>query len=425
MAAGLGVPGLALRTMKGGLQAWTLRLRYGGKQLRLLLGLFPAVNAEAARTKAIAALQAASENRDPATVIAPPASAIPETTFAQAWDIYAATRSKLKSAGVEKRRVARHVIPSLGALPIGDAMTAPVLVPFLERLAHVPAEREANARGGRPKGEGGTLTAEANRIYATLRAFAAWARRRRMIRENPFEADGIERPVKEEPSAQRQREETVRVLSLAELVDLWRGLDDEPSETVRDLVRLLILVPLRRDEIGELAWAEYEAAGEAEGHRGPLLRIPAGRMKGKRPAVVPLSVQAKALLDARREGTGLSPWVFPGRKAETPFHGWRKAAPRVVEALQRRQSGAVAFTIHDIRRSVASALVRELGADELLVGRLLQHSTRGALGVTAVYQTSKRIREQAAILQAWADMLTTSAEGKGRPGNVVVMARQG
>jgi site-specific recombinase XerD len=66
---------------------------------------------------------------------------------------------------------------------------------------------------------------------------------------------------------------------------------------------------------------------------------------------------------------------------------------------------------HTIRKSVATALVRDLGADELLVGRILQHSPKGSLGVTAVYQRSDRLAEQAVLLTRWAQHLTTVAAG--------------
>ncbi|SOD90201.1 tyrosine-type recombinase/integrase [Caenispirillum bisanense] len=425
MAAGLAVPGLQLRTTRTGQQAWTLRLRFGGKQLRLNLGIFPAVDREAARAKALGLIQAARDGNDPAAVLHPPAAPTTpaKATLREAWSLYAATRTAVRSAGQEQRRMELHVFPRLGDLAVEDAMTAAVLVPHLEALAHQPTTRPAKARGGRPQGAAGGLTAEANRVYTTLRAFAAWARRRRMIRENPFDADGIERPVKEEPSERRQREETERVLDLAELAALWRGLDDDPSPTLRALLRLLMLVPLRREEVTELSWAEYEPEGAAEDYRGPLLRIAADRMKGTRPAVVPLPARAAALVEERRDAAGLSPFVFPGRSAKAAFKGWRNGARRAIEALQRELPEAAPFTIRDIRRSVASALVRDLGADELLVKRILQHSTRAALGVTAVYQKSKRLREQAAVLQAWADLLVATAEGREAPGNVVQIKR--
>jgi len=64
---------------------------------------------------------------------------------------------------------------------------------------------------------------------------------------------------------------------------------------------------------------------------------------------------------------------------------------------------------HTIRASVATALVRDLGADELLVGRILQHSPRSALGITDTYQRSSRLAEQADLLERWSEHLQAAA----------------
>lgn len=54
-------------------------------------------------------------------------------------------------------------------------------------------------------------------------------------------------------------------------------------------------------------------------------------------------------------------------------------------------------------------MVRDLGADELLVGRILQHSPRSALGITDTYQRSRRLAEQADLLERWSEHLQTTA----------------
>ena len=54
-------------------------------------------------------------------------------------------------------------------------------------------------------------------------------------------------------------------------------------------------------------------------------------------------------------------------------------------------------------------MVRDLGAEELLVGRILQHSARSVLGVTDVYQRSTRLAEQAELLGRWSSHLQAVA----------------
>jgi hypothetical protein len=49
--------------------------------------------------------------------------------------------------------------------------------------------------------------------------------------------------------------------------------------------------------------------------------------------------------------------------------------------------------------------VRDVGADEGLVKRILQHSEESLLGVTAIYQKSRRLKEQAEMLQKWCALI--------------------
>jgi integrase len=167
----------------------------------------------------------------------------------------------------------------------------------------------------------------------------------------------------------------------------------------------MLLVPLRRDEWTDLTWVELRESFTADGWDGAALCIPAKRMKGRRLTVVPLPAQAAAILAERRKITGRGANVFsvPGRAG--PFNGWKRAAETLRRALGDRDD----WSPHTIRKSVATAMVRDLKADELLVGRVLQHSPKAALGVTAVYQRSDRIAEQAELLTRWADHLEAVA----------------
>jgi integrase len=218
----------------------------------------------------------------------------------------------------------------------------------------------------------------------------------------------MKRPVKIEPSQARQKAGTVAVLDLMELATLWRIAPGLPSSVLGDLTRCMLAVPLRREEWTALEWAEVRQVVE-DGWRGWALKISAARMKGGRPAVVPLPTQIVELLEARRKITGRGKFVFtvPGR--DTPFAGWRRAA----DVLRRELGSAVEWTPHDIRRSVATALARDIGPDEGVIKRILEHSADSFLGVTHVYQRSGRIKEQAEALQSWCDLLEKAAAGDG------------
>ena len=105
------------------------------------------------------------------------------------------------------------------------------------------------------------------------------------------------------------------------------------------------------------------------------------------------------------------------------FAGWRgidTLREKMNESLPPRQRRDD-WSPHTIRASVATALVRDLGADELLVGRILQHSPRSALGITDTYQRSARLAEQAELLEQWSAHLQKVARqvAYDRPERVV------
>jgi integrase len=257
---------------------------------------------------------------------------------------------------------------------------------------------------------------ETNRTFTSLHGLFRWCAEVGLRDDDP--ALLLRKPVKAEPSAVRQREGTEPLLDTLELAQLWRAAATVNSTVLGDLLRCLLLVPLRRDEWTDLTWAELRDSFTADGWTGAALCIPATRMKGRRLAVVPLPPQAMAILAARRKITGQSANVFsvPGRN--NPFNGWKRAAATLRQALGSRND----WSPHTIRKSVATAMVRDLKADELLVGRVLQHSPKAALGVTAIYQRSARIAEQAELLTRWAAHLEAAAailDGNGVAEQVV------
>jgi integrase len=122
-------------------------------------------------------------------------------------------------------------------------------------------------------------------------------------------------------------------------------------------------------------------------------------MKGKRPHAVPLPAAAVAILQGLRDarGPGAGPFIFSLTGGQTHFAGWRKAAPRIARAAALD----VPWVIHDLRRGAASAM-GEAGVREAVIRRILAHSARGLMGVTATYEGSERLGELRDALERWA-----------------------
>src|SRR5262249_19399687 len=276
-----GEAGLCLRVQPSGRKGWGLRLRVAGRQHRYSIGEYPATGLGEARELAARMKKAAARGTDPAEVMRPPPSKAP--TIREAVGIYMETKADNRSQKQERTRFRLHVEPVLG-----DKLVDRVSKADIDGLLHDLVHKLG-------------LRAEPNRVYTSLSGFWTWAVHQRGYRpDNPM--TGMRRPVKVEPSQAQQKAGTVAVLDLYELCSLWRLAPSLQSAVLPDLLRCMLAVPLRRQEWTELRWSEVNEIVE-DGWRGWALKIPAARMKGRRPAVGPLPSQIVAHLHDPRPPT--------------------------------------------------------------------------------------------------------------------------
>ena len=223
----------------------------------------------------------------------------------------------------------------------------------------------------------------ANRCRAHLHALFQWALREGHVDRNPVA--GVSRAVKERPRS--------RWLTTEELVRLWTGLDETPTtETVRIVIRLLLLTGCRRQEVALARWPEIDLDAR-EWTIGPH------RMKGQSAHWVPLSTQAVALLERARELSPGTDYVFGSDRADGPL---RPAS--VTRAITRSAPvlGIEHFSPHDLRRTAATHWQR-LGYPPHLIAALLAHTRRDL--TTTVYAIHHYRDERREALQAWGDFL--------------------
>ena len=377
------VPGLALRVLPSGAKAWALRAKIGGQRVRIDLGRYPYVTVKDARVAAGNALRVIERGDDPR---------YEGCTVAEAVKDWLEAKHTNRSLANERRRFDLHVLPTLGTVGV-RAVKAEVLARLLHKMAH-----GANAK-----------PVEANRVYTSLRGLFRWCRKNKGCPDDPTAL--LDKPTKEEPSAVRRREGTEPLLSLEELAKLWNAAPSLGGSVLSDRLRCLLLLPLRREELTGLRWDEIRESFVADGWTGAALCIPASRMKGRRPAVVPLPSSVVEIIESRRKLTGRGAFVFAVPGHDKAFGGWRRGADTLREALGER----IDWSPHTIRASVATSLVRDLGGEELLVGRILQHSARSVLGVTDTYQRSSRMAEQAELLARWSGHLQAVAAALAAP----------
>jgi integrase len=247
--------------------------------------------------------------------------------------------------------------------------------------------------------------AQRRHIFGGLNRFLGWCCKQGLIERNPS-AD-LDRD--ERPKSGRARD---HVPSIATLRAIWSAAE---TELACDLLRFMLLVPLRRNEVSGLRW------GEVNFDQGRV-RVAAERMKARRAHELPLSPPALAILDARkaiataRKTIATNDLVFPSNDG-APFTNWDRLLTRIRKRIgEDKNDRAARVSIHDFRRSFVSHLAGSFDID--LLDQCLGHTRRGVLGV---YQRSARWPERVRALNAWADIILDVVDDL----NVLPFARRG
>ncbi len=325
-----------------------------------------------ARATALAVKSTVRQGRDPhrealsSRAKLEAARAIIPTTVAQALDLYerALTARRQLSPWTRKQsiRYARFAASYMNAdaLPLA-AINAPAIRVMLETTSGSDTRRW--------------------HIFGALNRFLTWCRKQGLIETNP--CDALDRDDKPKPGAAREH-----VPSIATLRAIWATAESEPG---CDLLRFLLLLPLRRTEAAGLRWSEVDF------DQGRI-RIAADRIK-KSAAQLPLSPAARAILEARK-ATATGDLVFP-TAAGGMFVNWDRTLARIRVAIGEDKSDRASRTsIHDTRRAFVSHLAGSFDID--LLDQCLGHTRRGVLGV---YQRSARWPERVRALNAWSDLI--------------------
>jgi len=232
----------------------------------------------------------------------------------------------------------------------------------------------------------------ANRLHAILGKLFRWAQSKKLIAANP--CTGIERPA---PEQSRER-----VLADKELRKVWLAAEklDHPWAGI---VKLLILTGQRRNEIADLHWSEIDPDER-------VIHLPAARTKNDRAHDVPLSGSALAIITGLRRLPDAD-LVFTIKRQ--PVTGFSRMKERLDKA-----SGVTNWTLHDLRRTVASGLQR-LGVRLEVTEAVLNHKSGSTAGIVGVYQRHDYAGEKRDALARWADCV--DALVSGRKANVVAL----
>jgi integrase len=162
------------------------------------------------------------------------------------------------------------------------------------------------------------------------------------------------------------------------------------------IVKLLMLSGQRASEIAGLDWAEVN-------FKQGLIFLPGERTKNGRPHNIPMSATVKSLLQSRDQSD--RHLIFG--QGEGPFSGWSKAKT----ALDRRTGPLKHWTVHDLRRSVATGMA-DIGIQPHIIEAVLNHVSGHKGGVAGIYNRSSYAAEKAQALALWDEHLTDVIQGR-------------
>ena len=187
-----------------------------------------------------------------------------------------------------------------------------------------------------------------------------------------------------------------RNLSFEEIKILLLFLDSDNHRISKEIIiaiKLLILTGSRTSEVREAEWSEFD-------FKELIWTIPAARYKTGIEHKIPITPTVKELLDK-------TPKMKDDKKHL--FNLDSKAIGRSVRrSLQPMKNGTIRldlphFTIHDIRRSVASRM-SDLKVDAVTIEKILGHKLPKIL---QSYNRGEMMEEQKAALEAWSDKINT------------------
>jgi integrase len=376
--------GFGVRVTPRGVKSFVYLYRFEGKPRRLTLGTYPTMTLAEAHQAHGEAMKKLEQGIDPgAEAVAERAEDRQAPTVAVLADEYLEkwAKPRKRSWREDERILKKDILPEWGRRKAREITRRDVI-----RLLDGIVDRGAGIM--------------ANRTLAAIRKMFNFAVSRDIVPVTPCLAV-------RSPAPEQQRD---RVLTTDEIRALWHGLESAKmmAAGTKLALKLQLVTGQRKAEIVSAAWDEIDLTDK-------WWTIPPEKAKNKLAHRVPLSPLALELLQAAKNITGDSPWIFPSPQTD------RHITPEAVDHALRRpglETLGFSFVPHDLRRSAASHMTG-MGISRLVVSKILNHVERG---ITAVYDRHSYDKEKRQALEAWGRKLQAIVEGTET--NVIPMVRE-
>ncbi|QOZ20846.1 integrase [Bradyrhizobium sp. CCBAU 21365] len=364
--------GLALQVEPNGTKLWRFRYRFAGTQKMLSLGSFPEVTIAQARTKRDEARAVLATGTDPARkreqdrITAQLNAANTFGIIAREYLDRLHAENAAASTISKNKWLLEDLAGPLAKRPIAE-ITSAELLQLLQRI-------EKSGRRDTAHRLRGTLGSVFRYAVVTLRA--------------PLD------PTAALKGALLKVDTTHRAAITDErkLGGLMLAIDEYDGwPTLRAALLLLALTMVRPGEVRHMRKSELIIPKA-------LWRIPAERMKMRRPFDVPLSRQALAVIRDMWDLTPGNGLLLPSiRSSVKPL-----SENAMNSALRRMGYGQEEMTAHGFRSS-ASTILNERGFDDDVIEAALAHQDEDE--VRRAYNRSAYFPQRVELMQDWADLL--------------------
>lgn len=363
--------GLYLEVVPSGGKWWRLKYRFGGKEKRISLGVYPDVGLKDARARRDDARRLLandidpSENRKVQKAASTDRAANSFEVIAREWFAKHSPGWAVSHADKIIQRLEKDVFPWLGGRPIAE-ITAPELLTTLRRI---------EARGALDTAHRAQQNCGQVFRYAVATG--------RAERDPSGDLRGALPPAKHENFASIT--EPAKVGELLRAIDAFKG-----TFVVRCA---LLLAPLLFVRPGELRKAEWVGFNMDKAEWRYFVT------KTKTEHSVPLASQTLIILRDLHALTGHGRYVFPGRDPQKPM------SEAAVNAALRRMGydTKTEITGHGFRAMARTILHEELHIKPEVIEHQLAHKVPDVLGTA--YNRTKFLKERRVMMQQWADYL--------------------
>ncbi|ECF3154534.1 DUF4102 domain-containing protein [Salmonella enterica subsp. enterica serovar Volkmarsdorf] len=392
--------GLYLMVSASGAKLWYFRYCFDGKESRLAFGPYPQTTLAEAREKRDAARKLLASGICPSQPRKAEQAAVDESrTFKHAAIDWHTSSLKLWSEGHADKILTclkRYVFPDIGAMDIAKIETR-----HLAQLVKAIDDKGVHDVAGR--------------VRQHLTKIMRHAVQQGAVKYNPaYDLDGVVTPVvtQHHPALPLKR-----LPELLEKMDNYQG-----RELTRLALELNLHVFLRSSELRLARWDEFNlkariwtVPAKREVVKGVRFSERGAKMKDEH--LVPLSVQAVALLEQIKDISGDAVFVFPGAHSlDKPMsENTINKALRVIGYDTKTEVCGHGF------RTMACSALNESGLwSKDAIERQMSHKERN--GVRAAYvHKAEHLEARMEMMQWWSDYLEVSREGYVAP---YIYARQ-